>query len=127
MRFLRSFHSSIFNGMLLMGAFFRPGGGRRFLWVTVLASTAFAERVDLLRDDFWVAHIFASTPAGAAFASGYAQAEDRLEELMRNYRKAGGTMAEAFGPEWYRHDGPPRMWGHRRVARETSKDPSPPA
>ncbi len=78
--------------MRLMVAFFRRCGCRRFLCVTVLASTAFAERVDLLRDDFWVAHIFASTPAGAAFASGYAQAEDRLEELMRNYRKAEGTM-----------------------------------
>ncbi len=30
--------------------------------------------------------------------SGYAQAQDRLKELMRNYRKAQGTMAEAFGP-----------------------------
>src|SRR6266567_4616014 len=87
----------------------------RCLLAFILASAAFAEKVDLLRDDFWVAHIYATTPAGAAFGSGYAQAEDRLEELMRNYRKAEGTMAEAFGPEWYRHDVLQRMWGHRRV------------
>src|SRR5437660_4423223 len=91
----------------------------RYLLAFTLASvTLFAEKVELLRDDFWVAHIYASTPAGAAFASGYAQAEDRPEELMRNYRKAEGTMAEVFGPEWYRHDVLQRMWGHRRVAEE---------
>jgi acyl-homoserine-lactone acylase len=91
----------------------------KYLLALVLATaTLTAEKVELLRDDFWVAHIYASTPAGAAFASGYAQAEDRLEELMRNYRKSEGIMAEAFGPEWYRHDVLQRMWGHRRVAEE---------
>ena len=58
-----------------------------------------AQKVEILRDEFGVPHIFAATAAGAAFGSGYAQAEDRLEELLRNYRKAEGTMAEAFGPE----------------------------
>jgi acyl-homoserine-lactone acylase len=97
----------------------------RFIITLVLVSAALAEKVEILRDDFWVAHIFASTPAGAAYASGYAQAEDRLEELMRNYRKAEGTMAEAFGPEWYRHDVLQRMWGHRRVAEEHYKELTP--
>ena len=97
------------------------------LYALLLAATLChaSETVELLRDDFWVAHIYAKTPAGAAFASGYAQAEDRLEELMRNYRKSEGTMAEAFGPEWYRHDVLQRMWGHRRVAEAHYKDLSP--
>ncbi|HEV2688025.1 MAG TPA: penicillin acylase family protein, partial [Bryobacteraceae bacterium] len=43
---------------------------------------------------------------------------DRLEELLKNYRKAEGTMTEAFGEEWFRHDYRQRMWGHRRVAEE---------
>src|SRR5579872_776002 len=97
----------------------------RCLIALLLASTVVAEKIELLRDDFWVAHIFAETPAGAAFASGYAQAEDRLEELMRNYRKSEGTMAEFFGPEWYRHDVLQRMWAHRRVAEEHYKELSP--
>ena len=63
-----------------------------------------AEKIEILRDEFGVPHIFAATPASAAFASGYAQAQDRLEELLRNYRKAEGTMAEAFGPTWLAHD-----------------------
>ena len=34
---------------------------------------------------------------GAAFGHGYAQAQDRLEELLKQYRRAAGTMSEAFG------------------------------
>ncbi|MBI3695724.1 MAG: penicillin acylase family protein, partial [Acidobacteria bacterium] len=52
----------------------------------------------------------------AAYGSGYAQAEDRLEEMMRNFRKAEGTMAEVFGPEWLAHDYRQRVWRHRQVA-----------
>ncbi len=77
-----------------------------------------AEKVEILRDEFGVPHIYAATATGAAFASGYAQAEDRLEELLRNYRKAEGTMSEAFGPEFVTHDYRQRLWRHRDVARQ---------
>ena len=64
----------------------------------LFCSVAWAgERVTVIRDEFGVPHIFAATAPGAAYGSGYAQAEDRLEEMMRNYRKAEGTMAEVFG------------------------------
>jgi acyl-homoserine lactone acylase PvdQ len=98
---------------------------RTLLTMLLTAASLSAEKVEILRDDFWVAHIFASTPAGAAFASGYAQAEDRLEDLMRNYRKSQGTMAEAFGPEWYSHDVRQRRWAHARVAKEHYSELSP--
>lgn len=77
-----------------------------------------AEKVEIVRDEFGVPHVFAVTPAGAAFGAGYAQAEDRLEELLKNYRKAEGAMTEAFGQDWFRHDYRQRLWGHRRVAEE---------
>jgi len=81
-----------------------------------------AEKIQILRDEFGVPHIFAATAEGASFGSGYAQAEDRLEELLRNYRKAEGTMAEVFGPSWFRHDYRQRLWRHRRVAQEHYRD-----
>lgn len=84
-----------------------------------------AEKVEILRDEYGVPHIFAATAAGAAFGSGYAQAEDRLEEMLRNYRKAEGTMAEAFGPEFVFHDYRQRVWRHRAVAQEHYKDLDP--
>ncbi len=77
-----------------------------------------SEKVTILRDEFGVPHIFAATPAGAAFGSGYAQAEDRLEEMMRNYRKAEGTMAEVFGESWFHHDYVQRVFRHRQVAEQ---------
>ena len=82
-------------------------------------------QVDILRDEFGVPHIFATTPAGAAYGSGYAQAEDRLEELLRNYRKAEGTMSEVFGEQFFQHDYRQRLWRHRDLARESyAKQPA---
>lgn len=74
-------------------------------------------RVEIVRDIYGVPHIFAPNVEDAAYAIGYAQAEDRLEELLRNYRKAEGTMSEAFGAEWYRHDYRQRLWRHAEISR----------
>jgi acyl-homoserine-lactone acylase len=74
------------------------------------------EQITIYRDEFGVPHIFAKTEEGAAYGMGYAQAEDRLEELFKQYRRAEGTMAEAFGPEFLRHDYRQRLWQHRAVA-----------
>lgn len=74
-------------------------------------------RAEIVRDVYGVPHIFAPTVEDAAYAIGYAQAEDRLEELLRNYRKAEGTMSEVFGAEWYRHDYRQRLWRHAEIAR----------
>ena len=70
----------------------------------------------LYRDEFGIPHVFAPTIEKAAYAIGYAQAEDRLEELLKNYRKAEGTMAEVLGPSWYSSDYRQRVWRHRQVA-----------
>src|SRR5690242_13770932 len=84
-----------------------------------------AQKVEILRDEYGVPHIFAATAVGAAFGSGYAQAEDRLEELLRNYRKAEGTMAEAFGSDYVFQDYKQRVWRHREVAERHYKDLDP--
>jgi acyl-homoserine lactone acylase PvdQ len=89
------------------------------------AQAAKAGNAEILRDEFGVPHIFASTLEDAAFAIGYAQAEDRLEELLKNYRKAEGTMSEAFGQEWFRHDYRQRIWQHAAISRERYKEVSP--
>jgi acyl-homoserine-lactone acylase len=86
---------------------------------------ASAEHVTILRDEYGVPHIFAADAAGAAFGSGYAQAEDRLEEMLKNYRRAEGTMAEAFGPEFFRDDWRQRVWRHRLMAEQHYKELSP--
>lgn len=98
---------------------------RVFLLLAPLAACASAEKIEILRDDYGVPHIFAGTPAGAAYASGYAQAEDRLEEMLRNYRKAAGTMSEAFGEAFLQHDYRQRLWRHREIAERNYQQVSP--
>jgi len=65
----------------------------------LLSASAHAGTATLYRDTWGVPHIFADTLADGAYALGYAQAEDRLEDLYKNIRTATGTMAEAFGDE----------------------------
>src|SRR3954447_6957091 len=71
----------------------------------------------LYRDDYGIPHIYAPTLESASYAMGYAQAEDRLEELLKNYRRAAGTMAEVFGPEFFEHDLAQRTWRHEEISR----------
>ncbi|HXF05578.1 MAG TPA: penicillin acylase family protein [Blastocatellia bacterium] len=85
---------------------------------------AAAEAV-IYRDEFGIPHIFADTLEAAAYAVGYAQAEDRLEELLKNYRRATGTMAEVFGPEYFSSDYTQRVWRHAEVSRQRYEQVSP--
>ncbi len=76
------------------------------------------EAVTIYRDTWGVPHIFGDTEEGACFGMGYAQAEDRLEEIFRQYRRAEGTMAEAFGKEHIFNDYRQRVWRHRAISEE---------
>ncbi|MDQ1255967.1 MAG: acyl-homoserine-lactone acylase, partial [Candidatus Hydrogenedentes bacterium] len=55
--------------------------------------------VTIYRDTWGVPHIYGTTPRDAAFGMGYAQAQDRLDDIYKNIRTATGTMAEVFGEE----------------------------
>jgi acyl-homoserine lactone acylase PvdQ len=84
----------------------------------MLRATEAANEATLYRDEFGIPHVYAPTLETAAFAVGYAQAEDRLEELLKNYRRANGTMAEVFGPGNFRNDMIARMFRHEEISRE---------
>ena len=60
---------------------------------------AWADGATIYRDSWGTPHIIADSEKSAAYALGYAQAEDRLGDIYMNIRTAVGTMAEAFGPE----------------------------
>ncbi|MFO0890306.1 MAG: penicillin acylase family protein [Isosphaeraceae bacterium] len=79
----------------------------------------------ILRDEFGIPHIFAPTLEDAAYAAGYAQAEDRLEELLRNYRRAAGTMAEIVGPAAFDEDLRQRVMRHAEISRARYNEVSP--
>jgi acyl-homoserine-lactone acylase len=56
-----------------------------------------AAAVTIVRDDWGIAHIHASTDADAVFGMIYAQAEDDFNRVETNYLTALGRMAEAEG------------------------------
>jgi len=56
-----------------------------------------AERVEIIRDDFGVPHIYGETDADAVFGLMYAQAEDDFPRIERNYIWAIGRLAEVEG------------------------------
>jgi acyl-homoserine lactone acylase PvdQ len=77
-----------------------------------------AETVTIYRDDYGVPHIYAATHEGGLYASGWAQAEDRLEEILKNYLRGTGEMAGAFGGEDnLREDMQARMWRYEDIAK----------
>jgi acyl-homoserine lactone acylase PvdQ len=82
------------------------------LAVDTPSATAF-----IRRDTWGIPHIQAESELAAAFALGQCQAEDRLEQLFSNYRKAIGRMAEVEGAAWIEHDLTQRTWQHEGVAR----------
>lgn len=56
-----------------------------------------SERVEIIRDDFGVPHIYGKTDADAAFGLLYAQCEDDFRRVERNYIWAIGRLAELEG------------------------------
>jgi acyl-homoserine lactone acylase PvdQ len=58
---------------------------------------AIAERVEIIRDDFGVPHVFAKTDADAVFGMLYAQCEDDFNRVEQNYIWAIGRLAEVEG------------------------------
>jgi acyl-homoserine lactone acylase PvdQ len=56
-----------------------------------------AARVEIIRDDFGVPHVYGETDADAVFGMLYAQAEDDFRRVERNYVWAIGRLAEVDG------------------------------
>ena len=69
-----------------------------------LAPDAPAETATIARDEWGVPHIHAETEEAAAYALGYAMAEDRLKDLCENILIATGRAAAEFGPDFLQTD-----------------------
>ncbi|NOZ22651.1 MAG: penicillin acylase family protein [Planctomycetes bacterium] len=75
------------------------------VFVVLLSCPVYAGyKATIVRDTFGVPHIFGKTEADVAFGFGYAQAEDQLDTILRNYVKASGREAAAFGAGYIESD-----------------------
>jgi len=77
-----------------------------------------AERIEIIRDDFGVAHIYAETDADAVFGFLYAQAEDDFPRIERNYIWAIGRLAEVEGESALYSDLRARLYMSEAEARQ---------
>ncbi|MBX7254857.1 MAG: penicillin acylase family protein [Candidatus Hydrogenedentes bacterium] len=77
-----------------------------------------AHKATLFRDTWGTPHVYAETLAEAAYAMGYAQAEDRLEDIYKNVRIATGTLSEVFGPQFAERDYIMRLVGNDELCKK---------
>jgi acyl-homoserine-lactone acylase len=59
--------------------------------------TAQARNIEIIRDDWGIAHVFGHTDADAVFGMIYAQAEDDFNRVETNYLNSMGRLAETEG------------------------------
>ncbi len=71
----------------------------------------------LYRDEWGTPHIYADNLRAMAFAFGYAQAGDHLEDMLVAYRIANGRASEVFGPSFADSDVFALKMGHAELAR----------
>lgn len=75
-----------------------------------------AQAVEVVRDRWGVAHLYAETEQDALFAQGYVHAQDRLFQMEVTRRLAQGRMAEQLGPLALEPDRWSRIIGFWRAA-----------
>ena len=71
---------------------------------TTVAVRGLGEPVEILRDPWGIAHIYAKNEHDLFFAQGYNAARDRLFQLELWRRSATGTVAEILGPVELKRD-----------------------
>ena len=71
------------------------------------------EPVEILRDRWGVAHIYAETVRDLFFAQGFVAAQDRLYQIEIWRRTGAGELAEVFGPEYVSRDRIARLVRYR--------------
>jgi penicillin amidase len=69
-----------------------------------LSVAGLSQQVEILRDRWGIAHIYAQNEADLFFAQGYNAARDRLFQFELWRRQATGTTAEVFGPREVKRD-----------------------
>ncbi len=87
---------------------------RRLAQIEGAVSIAGLEKpVEILRDHWGVAHIYAETVHDLFFAQGFVAAQDRLYQIEIWRRTGSGELAEVLGPEYVTRDRIARLVQYR--------------
>ena len=80
-----------------------------------------AARIEIIRDDFGIPHVYGKTDADAVFGMLYAQAEDDFPRVERNYIWAIGRLAEVDGEAAIYSDVRARLTSNTAIAKMTEQ------
>jgi penicillin G amidase len=78
-----------------------------------IALSGLKEPVEVIRDRWGIAHIYAKNQPDLFFAQGFVAAQDRLFQIEMWRRQAAGEMAELFGPDYFAADRFARLMKYR--------------
>ena len=92
---------------------------------TVATGTHAAEQVTIYRDIWGVPNIYGDSEEAVCYALGYAQAEDRPQQLFDNYRRAVGRLSETEGPSSLEFDFYARVFRFKEVCKTNWEKVSP--
>lgn len=79
----------------------------------IIAVAGLEQPVEIIKDKWGIAHIYARTENDLFFAQGFNAASDRLFQLELWRRQATGTLAEWLGPKAVRRDVGARLFRFR--------------
>lgn len=88
------------------------------VWIAAVSTVYGSERVEIIRDQWGIPHVYADSNAGVFFGAGYATAQDRMLQMELFRRKVAGRLAEVLGPEWLASDRLMRTLGLYRHAQQ---------
>ena len=77
-----------------------------------------SQQVEVLRDQYGVAHIYAHTPEDLFFAEGYTHAQERFWQMEFQRRVAAGRLSEIFGENTLATDRYLRNFGFHQLAEQ---------
>ncbi|HSF79814.1 MAG TPA: penicillin acylase family protein [Anaerolineales bacterium] len=75
--------------------------------------------VEIVRDEYGVAHIYAHTPEDLFFAEGYVHAQERFWQMEFQRRTAAGRLSEIFGQATLGTDKYLRQFGFSDLTRQS--------
>jgi len=110
-------------------------GGGLYWWISRIGypevkgsvQTGVEEEVEIIRDDYGVPHIKASSQADLFYAQGYAQAQDRMWQMDISRRAVSGRLSEVLGLQMLSNDRFALTVGFRRAAEKSMEAISPEA
>jgi len=89
-----------------------------FVLLSIFPVRIYGGQIEIVRDSWGIAHVYADTDSELFFGAGYATAEDRLYQMELSRRKVAGRLAEIYGKDWLESDKLMRTLGLYQHAQE---------